>query len=1306
MFRFPANPLRAALLALLAGGFTLCPAPDVGSGAPTDALTQRFVNAYFRNGFNNLVSLPPINDVTRFGSTGLIQEFRDAARTANVRLALIKANVNAPPQEGKPDVVQVLADMYGYYSALGVSTAGYPVDDTQNCPDFAGNSCQYQFFDKNYVLFAYKTATLNGQNFSVRNVFYTKWVALSGLGGLGRPIDVERAVTISSTNATVQLYANGAVYQITSGTMNGLVFAVLTPVYGVYVANGGHDGFLGLPTSDEFTLPGGRRRQAFQGGNIEYDPGTDPVLKLPVASVAIAPSGVLRLKQGDTIELRATTLASNAGILVDRPITWSTTNSRVAALTVSGATATLRAVGVGNALITASSEGKTSPTLNVFVSAPCCQVGEGAPTPVIQQSFQDAVARHRLSVALPAPSPVRRVGSGYIQEFYSTTTPPVRYVLARPDRTSTAYLLSGDLLARYEQLGGFTGPLGYPISDSTAGGRQMFENSTALAGSPVRLVSGAILAKWGAVGFETGTARSPAAESESLLSSFATGGIQQAFTGGVIVGVTTGSRASQAYFVAGRILARYSALAGPTGAFGLPLSDEFGADNRRRQNFEGGYIDYAAGDTTATEHAAERHPAVSAFPASVVAGSRVRLTLSGFPDGATVRVSVTGQPDFRVAVPNGAHFWETFVPLNAPSASITVRGVDLASGASAETTYSVRSLSQSRLQLVKLEGDAQAGAPGALLAQRLRVALRDEAGNPIAGAAVVFTASPGGQVVSSTPATDETGVAEAVVRLPLTEGIALVTAEAMRVLTTFSARVVATQLANYPRFPLQGSSLEVPLGRGSATLVQHGALLAAASSILRYHQNRGELLTSSGPADPVLLNQYLRDLCLFDADGRQVCDGFLAAPDSGEQIVNLWRLAGFVGGQLEVSAELTDLPSIRDLVAQGSPVLLSLALTSGEAAAGGHYVVAIGVGGDGNLLLFDPSVSLGRGSLADYLNGFTAAGRPWKATLAGAARLLPRYPSSSGFLVFAVSHPAGQSLTLDIASPAGSCGRTLDLLDVSTTRLSRFRYCDGSQPVHQLTIGSDAAYRITVADLAQGGRSTEFTGPGLTALRASRAAVNMVVVPQDVSFSSNSVVNAATFVPGIAPGGLIAIFGSGLAASGTATGVEMGGLPARVVSQSPFQVNAEVPAALPPGAHPLRIRSPFGAAEQPVEVRETAPVIFVIGRTGDLPQGAVVNQDGSVNSIFAAARRGQVLQIYCTGLGPVEPAGRLDLVRSPVIALLDGAELPVTFAGLTPGFVGLYQVNALIPAQTPPGLGLPLRLRQGQDSNAVYVSVQ
>ena len=81
--------------------------------------------------------------------------------------------------------------------------------------------------------------------------------------------------------------------------------------------------------------------------------------------------------------------------------------------------------------------------------------------------------------------------------------------------------------------------------------------------------------------------------------------------------------------------------------------------------------------------------------------------------------------------------------------------------------------------------------------------------------------------------------------------------------------------------------------------------------------------------------------------------------------------------------------------------------------------------------------------------------------------------------------------------------------------------------------------------------------------------------------------------------------------------------------------------------------------------------------------------------------------IFATGLGAVTQTGPLSPTNVPATVLLNGTELPASYAGLAPGFIGLYQVNVTIPVGMPPGLSIPLMLKiSGQQSNPVLVALQ
>jgi uncharacterized protein (TIGR03437 family) len=94
--------------------------------------------------------------------------------------------------------------------------------------------------------------------------------------------------------------------------------------------------------------------------------------------------------------------------------------------------------------------------------------------------------------------------------------------------------------------------------------------------------------------------------------------------------------------------------------------------------------------------------------------------------------------------------------------------------------------------------------------------------------------------------------------------------------------------------------------------------------------------------------------------------------------------------------------------------------------------------------------------------------------------------------------------------------------------------------------------------------------------------------------------------------------------------------------------------------------------------------------------------------------RGDILVIYATGLGrttlPIEAGvpGPVDPMLSVVVqpeVTLGGVALPVLFAGLTPGMVGVDQINVSVPSWVPTGMSVPLRITQGAISTSLTLRV-
>ena len=237
---------------------------------------------------------------------------------------------------------------------------------------------------------------------------------------------------------------------------------------------------------------------------------------------------------------------------------------------------------------------------------------------------------------------------------------------------------------------------------------------------------------------------------------------------------------------------------------------------------------------------------------------------------------------------------------------------------------------------------------------------------------------------------------------------------------------------------------------------------------------------------------------------------------------------------------------------------------------------------------------------------------------------------------------------------------------------------------------------------------------------------------------SRGVVNAATFASGqaLAPGSIVSVFGNNLAQGLNfasqlplettlgGTTLIVGGIEQPLFFSSDGQVNAQLPFALEPNSRvQMVVKTQIGnsgldaiTVPETITIAEARPGIFTTNQQGT-GQGAILNQDSSPNSPENPEVVGNVIQVFSTGLGntdPGVPSGQLApsqeplaRVMVPVQAQIGGSSATVQFAGLAPGFVGLYQVNVQIPAGVEPGPEVPLVLFQnGVPSNTVTLAIQ
>ena len=135
------------------------------------------------------------------------------------------------------------------------------------------------------------------------------------------------------------------------------------------------------------------------------------------------------------------------------------------------------------------------------------------------------------------------------------------------------------------------------------------------------------------------------------------------------------------------------------------------------------------------------------------------------------------------------------------------------------------------------------------------------------------------------------------------------------------------------------------------------------------------------------------------------------------------------------------------------------------------------------------------------------------------------------------------------------------------------------------------------------------------------------------------------------------------------------------------------------------------SAPQTVDISPYAPGVFAVAgyAVAIHSDGSLAAPAGSIPQVASSpAVPGETLQVLATGLGPVNPPGitgnnSLDMLRRTVATptvLIGGTLAQVTFSGLSPQFVGVYQLNVIVPATASPGDSVALQIQIGGAVNA------
>ncbi len=231
--------------------------------------------------------------------------------------------------------------------------------------------------------------------------------------------------------------------------------------------------------------------------------------------------------------------------------------------------------------------------------------------------------------------------------------------------------------------------------------------------------------------------------------------------------------------------------------------------------------------------------------------------------------------------------------------------------------------------------------------------------------------------------------------------------------------------------------------------------------------------------------------------------------------------------------------------------------------------------------------------------------------------------------------------------------------------------------------------------------------------------------------TSAGVANAASYeAKGVAPGEIIGIFGVTLGPSTGVVGAITSGkfntsvsgvrvlfddVPAPIIYASSGQLSAIVPYGLFQKATTQLVVEYNGTRSAPVtlNVIVSVPGIFAADGSG-IGQGAIFNENGSLNNAGTPAAAGSIIVFYATGEGQTFPSGADGALALgpdypkpilPVGVTIGGREAEILYYGAAPTLVaGAMQVNARIPNGTPAG-NAPIILRVGQNLSPSTVTV-
>ena len=358
-------------------------------------------------------------------------------------------------------------------------------------------------------------------------------------------------------------------------------------------------------------------------------------------------------------------------------------------------------------------------------------------------------------------------------------------------------------------------------------------------------------------------------------------------------------------------------------------------------------------------------------------------------------------------------------------------------------------------------------------------------------------------------------------------------------------------------------------------------------------------------------------------------------------------------------------------------------------------------------------------SIGTFTLQLAAQSNSFGALFSGSASIT--FSTTSGVCTVAVSPTAlsfpatGGNGTVNVSAPAGCSWQALS-----------------NAPWITVTGGAQGSGNGTVT-FAVAANTGSTARTGTIAVGGQAIAISQAGAPSAPVVTS--VVNGASFQPGIAAAAWISIFGTNLSTttriwrSDEIVGgvlptqldgvrVTVNGRMAAVYYISPTQLNVQVPWDDAVGPVQVQVTTPHGTATTTAQMQAFAPGLFLFDRENRRYVASQHAADyglvGKVGLYPAStpAKPGEIVILYGTGFGltnPPLPTGRVITeparLASPVQVRIGGLPADVLWAGLSAA--GLYQFNVKVPEALPDGDHTMIVVVAGWPTQSnVFITVQ